>query len=135
VLDHLRQKAAQALASVSSVILSSYGPAELQTSRVSSTSQDLTLYVFLPYRSDHLLNLESRPGIVATTDTWELHGSARALTPDEIPVGIMPAKEGDNLDGSHSSPTPAWRCVVEIRPVRLTLHSQTGQGNTETIDF
>ena len=43
MLDHLRQKAAQTLASVSSVILSSYGPADIQSSRVPSTSQDLTL--------------------------------------------------------------------------------------------
>ena len=65
MLDHLRQKAAQTLASARSVILSSYGPADIQSSRVPCTAQDLTLYVFIPHSSDHLLNLEHRPGIVA----------------------------------------------------------------------
>ena len=88
MLDHLRQKAAQTLASVGSVNLSSYGPADIQSSRLPCTAKDLTLYVFIPHSSNHLLNLEQRPGIVIATDEWDLQGNARVLTPEEIPVLI-----------------------------------------------
>jgi hypothetical protein len=135
MLDHLRQKAARTFASVSSVILSSYGPADIQSSRVSCASQDLTLYVFIPNSSDHLLNLEHRPGIVAATDEWELHGTARVLTLDEIPAGIKPSEDCTNPNRPASGTNSAWGRVVEIRPTRLTLYSRAGQGNLETIDF
>ena len=135
MLDHLRQKAVQTLASVSSVILSSYGPADIQSSRVSCTSQDLTLYVFIPHSSDHLLNLEHRPEVVAATDEWDLHGTARVLTLDEIPPGIQPSGVGADPNRSASGTNSAWGCVVEIRPIRLNLHAPIGQGNLETIDF
>jgi hypothetical protein len=135
MLDHLRQKAAQTLASVGSVVLSSYGPADIQSSRVSSTSQDLTLYVFIPYSSDHLLNLEHRQGVVAATDDWDLHGTARVLTLNEIPIGLQPPEGFTDPNRSASGTNSAWGCVVEIRPTRLTLHSPSGQGNLETIDF
>ena len=134
MLDHLHQKAARTLASVSSVILSSYGPADIQSSRVSSAAHDLTLYVFIPFSSDHLLNLEHRPGVVAATGEWDLQGTARVLTLDEIPTGIVPPADGNHPNTPASNPNSAWGCVVEIRPARLTLHSQTGQGNVETID-
>ena len=135
MLDHLRQKAAQTLASVGSVVLSSYGPADIQSSRVPCTSQDLTLYVFIPHSSDHLLNLEHRPGVVAATDEWDLHGTARVLTLNEIPIGIQPAEGCSDPSRPASGANSAWGCVVEIRPTRLTLHAPTGQGNIETIDF
>ena len=135
MLDHLRQKAAQTLASVSSVMLSSYGPADIQSSRVPSASQDLTLYVFIPRSSDHLLNLEHRPGVVAATDEWDLQGTARVLALDEIPTGIKPSGIGADPYRLASGSNSAWGCVVEIRPTRLTLHTQTGVGNLETIDF
>jgi hypothetical protein len=127
MLDHLRQKAAQTLASVSSVNLSSYGPADIQSSRVSCTSQDLALYVFIPLHSNHLVNLEQRPTIVAATDEWELQGNARLPALHEIPAGIA-------LPGTGLGPAQRW-VVVEIQPTWLTLHSRTGLGNIETIDF
>jgi hypothetical protein len=135
MLDHLRQKAAQTLASASSVILSSYGPADIQSSRVPCTSQDLTLYVFIPHSSDHLLNLEHRPGVVAATNEWDLHGTARVLTLNEIPMGIQPADGYTDTSRPASGTNSSRGCVVEIRPTRLTLHAPTGQGNLETIDF
>jgi hypothetical protein len=135
MLDHLRQKAAQTLGSVRSVMLSSYGPADIQSSCVACTSLDLTLYVFIPYSSDHLLNLEHRPGVVVATDEWDLHGTAQVLTLDEIPMGIQPAEDPTDSGRPASGTTSARRCVVEIRPTRLTLHAPTVQGNLETIDF
>lgn len=135
MLDHLHQKAAQTLASVGSVVLSSYGPADIQSSRVLCTSQDLTLYVFIPHSSDHLLNLEHRPRVVAATDEWDLHGTARVLTLNEIPIGIQPAEGSSDPCRPASGANSTCGCVIEIRPTRLTLHAPTGQGNIETIDF
>ncbi len=135
MLDHLHQKAVRTLASVCSVILSSYGPADIQSSRVPSVAQDLTLYVFIPYSSDHLLNLEHRPGIVAAADTWDLQGTARVLNPDEIPAMIQLSEDLANPGRLVSSAISARGCVVAIQPTQLTIHSQTGQGNIETIDF
>jgi hypothetical protein len=135
MLDHLHQKAAQTFASVSSVMLSSYGPADIQASRVASAAQDLALYVFIPYSSDHLLNLEHRPGIVAATEEWELRGTARVLAQGEIPSGIQSPADGAYPNQTSSGANSGSGCVVEIRPTRLTLHARTGQGNLETIDF
>jgi hypothetical protein len=136
MLDHLRQKAAQTLASASSVTLSSYGPADIQSSRVACSTQDLTLYVFLPLSSDHLLNLEQRPGMAAAADEWELQGNARVLGLEEIPPGIKPPVGGNGLNQPSFDPFSTWGWVViEIRPTRLTLHAPTGLGNIETIDF
>jgi hypothetical protein len=81
------------------------------------------------------LNLEHRPGIVAATDEWDLHGTARVLSLDEIPMGIKPSEDCSNPKRPVSATTSTRGCVVEIRPIRLTIHSQTGQGNIETIDF
>jgi hypothetical protein len=136
MLNHLHQKAAQTLASVSSVILSSYGPAGIQCSRVPCVSQDLTLYVFIPPSIDHLLNIEQRSGIVAATDEWELQGIARTPTPDEIPTGIKPQGTRTEPNRPAFIPDSAWGWVIiEIQPTRLTIHSPTGLGNIETIDF
>lgn len=129
MLDHLHQKAAQTLASVDSVILSSFGPADIQTSRVACASDDLTLYVFISRNSDHLLNLEHRPEVVVAVDEWELHGTARLLAQEDIAARI-------NLcDHIANAKNQTCDCTAEIRPTRLTFHSPSGQGNIETIDF
>lgn len=136
MLDHLRQKAAQTLASVSSVILSSYGPADIQSSRLPCTAQDLTLYVFIPHSSNHLLNLEQRTGVVAATEEWDLQGNARVLAREEIPTGIRPSGSGADPTRPASGSISGWSAVVvEIQPTRLTVHAGTGLGNIETIDF
>jgi hypothetical protein len=137
MLDHLRQKAAQAFASASSMTLSSYGPAGIQSSRVTYQAQDLSLYVFLPPSSDHLLNLEQRPGIVAAaTDAWDLQGNARVLSRAEIPAGIQRTGIGQEPNQPALDPMLTWGwAIIEIRPTRLTLHAPIGMGNIETIDF
>ena len=136
MLDHLRQKAAQTLASASTVILSSYGPADIQSSRVSCTSQDLTLYIFIRHNSDHQINLAQRRGVVVTTGEWDLQGDGRVLAPADVPAGIKPPGGGESPNDSGFGSNTSWGwVVVEVRPTRLTLHSGTGLGNTETIDF
>jgi hypothetical protein len=136
MLDHLHQKAAKTLASVRSVVLSSYGPADIQSSRLPCTTQDLTLYVFIPHSSNHLLNLEQRPGIAIATDEWDLQGNSRVLASDEIPDGIKLPGNGADSNRPAFEPMDAWEwVVVEVQPTRLTIHSRTGFGNVETIDF
>lgn len=135
MLDHLRQKAAQTLASVDSVIFSSFGPADIQISRVASESDDLTLYVFIPSSSDHLLNLECRREVVIAVDEWELQGTARLVASDEIPAVINLSGYSTNPNRPFCARNQTWGCTVEIRPTRLTFHSPIGQGNIETIDF
>jgi hypothetical protein len=130
MLDHLHQKAAQAFAAVDSVILSSYGPADIQSGRVACAADDLTLYLFIPRSSDHLINLETRPGIVVATEAWELYGTASLLSSNEMPVTIKPAEHA-----GASVVSKAWGGVAKVQPTRLTFHSHTGLGNTETIDF
>lgn len=135
MLDHLRQKAAQTLASVDSVILSSFGPADIQVSRVPSFSDDLKFYVLIPNSSDHLFNLEHRSEVVVSTDGWEFQGNARILALDEVPVVIRFSHYHSNTNSSVSPSGQIMGGIVEIRPTRLTFHSPSGQGNLETIDF
>jgi hypothetical protein len=135
MLDHLHKKAAQTLGSVDSVMLSSFGPPGIQISRVTSTSDDLTLFVFIPRSSDQLLNLEHRQDVVVSVDDWELQGTARLLTREEIPLAIRLSGNGINDDNSVFVSNQTWGRTVEIRPTRLTFHSSSGQCNIETIDF
>jgi len=135
VLDHLHQKAVQTLASIDSVILSSFGPADIQTSHVSSVSDDLILYVFLPRSSDHLLNLEHRREVVVTTESWDLQGIAQLLNRDEVVMVTEVFDQKICLNHSGATKNRTWGCILEIRPTRLTFHSTSGQGNIETIDF
>ena len=121
MLDHLRQKAAQTLASASTVILSSYGPADIQSNRVASVSRDLTLYVFIPYSSNHLLNLEHRPSVVVLGEDWELHGTAQIQCAAEVPAGLPLL----------ALPQATWGRLVAVHPYRLHLH----RGTPETIDL
>ncbi len=136
MLDHLRQKAAQTIATVNSVVLSSYGPADIQSSRVACTARDLVLYIFIPGNSEHLLNVESHPEVVITTEAWDLHGTARILAANEVPECAQPGLSQFGTEAPFVPSTFSTRGgVVEITPTRLTLHASTGLGNTETIDF
>jgi len=102
MLDHLHQKAAQTLASVDTVILSSFGPADIQISRVACISDDLMLYVFIPRSSDHLLNLEHRREVVVAVDEWEFQGSARLLDRGEIPTVVHLSNKNSSFKGPKS---------------------------------
>ena len=140
MLDHLSQRAARALASVRTVMLAAYGPSDLLCSRLPCTSHDLTLYVFIPSNSDpsssdHRLNLEHRPGVVAAADEWDLRETARVLTQSEIPAGIQPPQGQIEPDGPAAGANSAWGRVAAVWPAGLTLHAPTRQGNTEAIGF
>lgn len=125
MLRQLRQRAIEALATARQIVLSAFGPADIQSEVLRCESVGLALYVLVPRTSDLLFNLESSPLVVATADTWQVRGAARLLTPHEYPGGITIAR----------APEAAWSEMVEIRPTRLQLRPPSGQAQGETIDI
>ncbi|MCB0036766.1 MAG: hypothetical protein KDE51_22195 [Anaerolineales bacterium] len=130
MLDHLRQRAVEALSSVHSVTLSTYGAAELQASSLPCEAVGLHLYLLLPIPSDHLLNLENHADVVVTTPLWQLRGTAVVLEA----AACLP-----RLNLCHK-PEAQWSRLVEIRPSQLNLRHPTkggliGWGFSETIDI
>lgn len=130
MLDHLRQRVIEALSSVQSATLSTYGEAELQASHLPCEAVGLHLYLLLPAPSDHLLNLENRPEVVVTTPSWQLRGTAVVLEAAAYPPQLS----------LWHKPEAQWSRLVEIRPVQLNLRRPTrwglpGWGFSETIDI
>lgn len=130
MLDHIRQKIIQALAPDHMVILSSCGPADIQTSRLpcalwaSKAGEEpafLILYLLVPRASEHLLNLEYRPTVAVLGEGWELHGTAHIQSAAEIPAGLLLL----------ALPQADWGRLVAVHPTRLHLQ----KGTPETIDL
>ncbi len=125
MLDHLRQRIIETLASVPAATLSTYGPAELQATLLPCEASGLRLYMLLPATSDHLLNLESQPEVVVTTPEWQLRGTAVVLHSIDYPPDLcLPHK-----------PEAQWSRLLEIRPTRLHIRRRNGWGYSETIDI
>ncbi|MDP2949087.1 MAG: hypothetical protein Q8P22_06075 [Chloroflexota bacterium] len=125
MLRQLRQRASEALSTARQIVLSAFGPADIQAEVLPCESVGLALYVLVPRTSDLLFNLESRTLVVVTADTWQARGMARLLTPHEYP---------DRLDIART-PEASWSEMVEIRPTRLQLRPPHGQAQGETIDI
>ena len=125
MLRQLRQRAIEALSTARQIVLSAFGPADIQVEVLPCESVGLALYVLVPKTSDLLFNLESRTLVVATSDTWQARGTARLLTPHEYP---------DRLDIART-PEASWSEMVEISPTRLQLNPLRGQAQGETIDI
>jgi hypothetical protein len=125
VLEHLRQRVIQTLASARSLTLSTFGPAGLQSSRLPCEAADTTLFVLIPRTSDHLFNLEANPAVVVVSGEWNLRGAARVVLPEAAPPG---------LQITHT-PEAQWNALVEIRPSRVNLLRVEPSGYSETIDM
>jgi len=124
VLHQLRRRVTEALGSAHQVLVSTWGPADVQVERMSCEGVGLVLYVLVPKTSDLLFNLENHTDVVVTSDTWQARGKARLLA-----VGSHPDKLA-----LASRPEAAWCQVAEIRPTRLHLYPTNGQTSGETID-
>lgn len=124
MLDHLRKRIEDALASVSAATLSTYGAADLQASLLACEAVGMRLYLLVPATSDDLLNLESQPEVVVTTPAWQLRGIGRVLAGADYPPGLALCRK----------PEAQWSRLVEIRPVRLHIRGDSGWGFSETID-
>ncbi len=125
MLRQLRQRAIETLSTARQIVLSAFGPAEIQAEVLPCESVGLALYVLVPRTSDLLFNLEAGTLVVATADTWHARGTARLITPHEYPEGLAIAR----------TPEAAWSEMVEIHPTRLQLRSPPGQALGETIDI
>ncbi|MCB8944466.1 MAG: hypothetical protein H6658_12020 [Ardenticatenaceae bacterium] len=125
MLNHLRQRVTEALASTQFATLSTYGAAALQATQLPCEAVGLHLYLLLPATSDHLLNLESQPEVVVTTTDWQLRGTAVILTPASYPP---------NLDLLHRTEAQ-WSRLLQIRPAQFNIRRASGWGFSETIDI
>lgn len=125
MLEHLRQRAIEILASSQTATLSTSGPAGIQARVFPYEAQGLTLYVLVPTVSDQLLNLERDSAVVMTTSGWQLRGNGRVLPLNEAPPNLILSQ----------SPQASGCVLVEIRPFRLQINRHNGWGFSETIDL
>jgi hypothetical protein len=125
MLEHLRQRVIETLASAKAVTLSTFGPADIQADVFPCESIDTELYLSVPRTSDHWLNLENNPAVVITTPTWQLRGMAQILAPHEVPLQLSLLR----------MPDAAWEEVVRIDPIRLQIRPCLESTYSETIEF
>jgi hypothetical protein len=121
MLSHLKQRIVEALAKTSSATLATSGPAGLQISLCPYRTDDLRLFVLLPSQSEHLVNLEAKPEIAVTADSWRLFGSAHRAEPDCMPQSWQTGKS-------------AWLDVIVITPSRFEFVEPGDANVRETID-
>jgi len=125
MLEHLRQRVVETLASIQTATLSTSGPAGIQARAFPCEARGLHLYLLIPGVSDQLLNLEYDPTAVVSTPAWQLHGSVLILNLRDAPAGLVLVHDPD-----------AVGCVlVQIRPFRLQINRRNGWGFSETIDI
>lgn len=125
MLEHLRQRAIEILASSQTATLSTSGPAGIQARVFPCEALGLTLYLLVPAVSDQLVNLELEPSVVVSTVGWQLNGNGRIVPIDEAPPALEMLR----------SPQAAGCVLVEIRPIRLQINRRNGWGFSETIDL
>jgi len=125
MLDHLKRRVSELLATADTATLSTSGPASIQVSFFRCEADGVTLYLLLPGTSDHLLNLESDPLAVASTSEWHLRGVAQVLQLQKCPDGLLLPQ----------LPEAVGCVLVKIRPLQFQLYRHNGWGFRETIDF
>ena len=125
MLDDLRWHAAEVLGAVAQATLLTWGPADLQASVARCEARGLRLYALVARTSDLLFNLEHRPDVLVVTPRWQLHGSARILSPAEQPRDLA-------LLGA---PEAAWCALVVVTPTRLHRLGEGTMDCDETIDL
>jgi hypothetical protein len=125
MLDHLRQRVIETLASAQTATFSTYGPAGLQANLLPCEAAGMQLYLLLPATSDHLLNLENQADVMASTAAWQLRGRAVALNSADNPpdLGLLQKTEAQ------------WGRLVVISPTQLNIRRGRGWGYSETIDI
>ena len=125
MLEHLRQRAVETLASTDTVTLSTFGPADIQAGMFPCEAVDVHLYLRVPRTSDHLLNIENNPEAVVTALAWHLRGRARIIPREKL------MRELKLLD----APGVEWEEIICIEPERLQISSSGETGYQETIEF
>ena len=123
MLLHLRRRVEERLANTRRALLSTCGPANIQTDDFECEARGFQLYMRVPLSSDHLFNLEASREVVVTAATWKARGLARVLDKADVPRGLMMSAE-----------FAPWTALIEIRPTRVQLSNADGC-ITETIDL
>lgn len=124
MLEHLRERSIAVMAQAESVMLASYGPADLQSDMLPCRAAGQQIYLLVPRTSDHLLNIEHHEGVLLTALSWQMRGRARILAEADVPTALQ----------SERLPETAWSVWVAITPLRLTLFDADKKW-FETIDF
>ena len=124
MLEHLRVRAAAALAQPQTVTLTTCGPADIQRDVLACRSLGERIYLLVPRTSDQLLNIEQSETVLLTAPAWKLRGKASILPEGGIPAELQ----------ANPLPESAWSVWVEVTPLRLTLFDATKKW-FETIDF
>jgi hypothetical protein len=124
MLTHLRQRVERILAQSSRATLSTWGPADIQTSEFECQARGIRLYLRIPRSSDHLFNLEYHDTVVVSTAEWQVRGQARILADEDATPDLVvgPGERGP------------WTCVVEVTPRRIQI-AGTDASQGDTIDM
>ncbi len=125
MLDHLRQRVIETLATVQTATFSTYGPAGLQASLLPCEAVEMRLYLLLPATSDHLLNLENHTDVMVSAAAWQLRGRAGVLNDADTPLdlGLLQKVEAQ------------WGRLVVVIPTQLNIRRGQRWGYGETIDI
>lgn len=124
MLDHLRERAAAAMAKPNRVTLATCGPAGIQSDALPCRVLNRRFFLLVPRTSDQLLNIEHREAVLVTAQNWQLRGNVRILPDGEIPAALL----------AGPVPETAWSIWVEVLPLRLTLFDHE-KNWFETLDF
>jgi hypothetical protein len=125
MLNHLKQHVNHILSSARTVTLSTWGPAGIQARVYPCEAKGIQLFLLLPAVSDHLLNLEQNPWVVASTAQWQLRGKGKMLALSDGPNALVLCQ----------SSLAAGCVLVEILPTQLQVYRRSGWGFSETIDI
>lgn len=124
MLEHLRQKVIQALASVDRITLSTCGPAGIQAENIKCEAHGIKLYMIIPRASELLFNIENHPEVIITADEWQLKGNAVVLH-----TGQSPELQLKRL------PEAEWGELVVVNPTRLNIQLKNSTQRYETVDI
>ncbi len=125
MLDYARQRATEILRIPRRAVLATSGPAGLQASEVLCEARDITVYLLVPWTSDHLFNLEHDPSVTLLTARWELQGEGQIIDPTTLDLEL------DLL----SEPGAMWCRLVRVNPLRIHVRREKGWGYLETIEL
>jgi len=125
MMEVLRNRAIEALASASAATLSTNGPGGIQAGLFPCEANGLALYLLVPSTSDVLFNLEAETAVVVTSQEWQVEGEAE----------VMPFFSAPDRLGLTSLPEASGCVLVMISVYRIHLKWTEGWGYRETIDI
>ena len=120
MLDSLRDRATQLLASTATCTLATTGPAGVQASTVDCKSKESEFILLIPNTSDHLFNLEHEPQVALATERWQLQGTTEIVS---------------NATDIFDDPRWQWYIAVKVIPRQMHILPDQTVDHPQTIDF